>query len=203
MNLALHSTRRLRRSGFTLTELMITMAVSTMVVGGVILSHITGLKMYEVVKTKLGATDDTRMAVSLLINEVRTGKSIRVGNATSALTSAFTGAADGSLQQGNAVQIFPTAASTPCIQYYLNTNTAKLFRSLNGASPRIIAENVTNRVVFSSEDYLGNTLTQNQDNRVLAMTLNFYQLPFTSVRTRTNEMVETYKSQTKIARRVL
>ncbi len=201
MKLTRYPVRKLR--GFTLTELMVTIAVSSMVVGGVILSHITGLKMYEIAKAKLGITDDTRLAVSLLVNEVRTGKTIRVGRATNFTTLSFTPATDGSLQEGNAVQIYPTSGSTPCIQYYLNTNTAKLFRSLNGTNPRLIAENVTNAVVFTSEDYLGNVLTQNQDNRVLAVTLNFYQLPFNSTRGGTNQVAEGYTAQTKIARRVL
>ncbi len=202
MKLASHGTRRLFRSAFTLPEMMVTIAISTIVVGGVLFSHITGLKMYEIVKSKMGATDDTRRAVGLLVNELRTGKVVKVGNASSSANSSFTEAADGSSQQGNAIQIYPLTNLTKCIQYYLDTNQAKLFRSLNGTSVQVIARNVTNSVVFRSEDFVGNVLTDNQDNRVIAMSLNFYQLQsFGNIGT--NKNADYYQLQIKIARRVL
>jgi len=90
---------------FTLVELMVTMALFTVVIGGVIYSHITGLKMYELTKAKLGANDQTRTALGLLVGEVRSAHTLEIGNVSGAT---FTQVADGSPQEGAALQIYPT-----------------------------------------------------------------------------------------------
>lgn len=191
---------RFSQEAFTLPEIMVTMAVSILVIGGVLFSHITGLRMYELVKAKLGASDDTRESVSLLIDEIRSGKIIKVGNANSAGT--FTEAADGTLQIGNALQIFPTTSPTAFIQYYLDAKTATLVR-LKGNSSKVVASYVTNNIIFTSEDYKGSPLYESQRNRVIDVTLKFYQLQYPSTKIGSNQFYDSYQLKTKITRRIL
>ncbi len=188
-----------RQNAFTLPEVMVTVVTSIIVVGGVMFSHITGLKMYELVKAKMGASDDTRDAISHLTDEIRTSKVVQIGKASN-LTN-FVQVADDTLQSGNAIRIFPTSNSTPFIQYYVNTNSQQFIRSFNATKPRTVANYVTNAIAFSSEDFAGNVLSDNEDSSVISVTLNFYQLQYASARAGSTSLADTYRLQTKIARR--
>ena len=198
-----HIGRRVRTGAdaFTLVELMVTMALFIVVIGGVIFSHITGLKMYEITKAKLGANDQTRTALGLLMSEVRSAKTIDIGVLSGAT---FTEIADGSPQQGTALQILPTTSTNTYIRYYLDTSDKKLKRTTSSVStPDIIAENITNTVVFTSEDYAGTVLTQSQNNRVLGVTLQFYQIQYPIVRIGAGQYYDFYQLKTRITRRAL
>src|ERR1051325_11375668 len=103
--------RRLRRvhrkalDGFTLSELMVTMGVTLLVLAGVFTSHMFGLRMFELTKAKLGASDEARAAISKRIDEVRGAKILRIGQGNLA---SFTEVAVNSAQSGSAIQIHPT-----------------------------------------------------------------------------------------------
>lgn len=186
---------------FTLVELMVTMALFTVVIGGVIYSHITGLKMYELTKAKLGANDQTRTALGLLIGEVRSANALEIGNVSG---STFTPVPDGQAQQGAALQVYPTTDTNVYILYYLDASDAKLKRILSGSSATdIVAENITNTVVFRSEDYAGTVLTENQNNRVIGVTLQFYQIQYPIVAIGDGQHYEFYQLNTRITRRAL
>lgn len=186
---------------FTLVELMVTMALFTVVIGGVIYSHITGLKMYELTKAKLGANDQTRTALGLLVGEVRSAHTLEIGHVSG---STFTQVADGSPQEGAALQIYPTTDTNVYILYYLDASDAKLKRMLSGSSAKdIVAENITNTVVFRAEDYAGTVLTENQNNRVIGVTLQFYQIQYPIVAIGEGQHYEFYQLNTRITRREL
>src|SRR3954466_15675065 len=86
---------------FTLTEMMIASTLATVLIAGVIMGHLVGVRMFQYTRTKLGGNDDARQAVSRLIEEVRTAKLVRVGNGDA---SGFTECAVNTPQQGNAIQ---------------------------------------------------------------------------------------------------
>ena len=44
-----------------------------------------------------------------------------------------------------------------------------------GTNTVILADSVTNTMVFTAQDFSGNVLTNNQNNRVIHLTLEFYQ----------------------------
>ncbi|MBI3192469.1 MAG: prepilin-type N-terminal cleavage/methylation domain-containing protein [Pedosphaera parvula] len=189
------------RRGFTLVELMVSMALFTMVIGGVVYGHITGLTMYELTKAKLGANDETRTALGLLSSEIRAAKSVAIGNVSN-LT--FTAIADGDPQQGPALRIRQTTNASSHITYFLDTSDNALKRfTESSTTPVLIAANITNAVIFSSEDYAGNVLSANSNNRVIGVTLQFYQIQYPVVRIGDGELFDFYQLRTRITRRAL
>ena len=59
---------------------MVTMAILMVVLAGVLTSHLFGLRMFEITKAKLGASDQARVAIQRLIGEIRSAKTVRIGN---------------------------------------------------------------------------------------------------------------------------
>jgi len=147
------------------------------------------------------ATGDARISVGLILNEIRGAKTIQVGQGS--LTS-FTQVTNGALQQGNALQIYPTTNTANFIVYFLNASD-QTFRRTGGASgpTMILARSVTNTVVFSAQDCLGNVLTNNQNNRVIQMELDFYQWEFPVAQVRQGAYYDHYRLQTRITRRTI
>ena len=75
MNLQIANAVKGRGSkGFTLTEMMVAATLLSVVVVGVVSAHITGMKMVQITKSKLGASDEARKAISMLTDEVRAAK---------------------------------------------------------------------------------------------------------------------------------
>ena len=100
-----YQAQRSRQDAFTLAEVQVAMAVIMLVIGGVISSHIFGLKLNEATRAKLSASDAARTAINKLVNDVRSAKTIEVGSGTFA---AFTPVSNGQPQQGAALRIYPT-----------------------------------------------------------------------------------------------
>ena len=69
-----------RRRALTLVELQISLAIFVIVLFGTVLSQLYGLRMYEIVKPKLGASDEARAAISKLIDEIRSASLIKIGD---------------------------------------------------------------------------------------------------------------------------
>jgi hypothetical protein len=188
-------------AAFTLPEFMVTMVIFIFVIGGVIASHIYGLKMFQLARSKLGASDEARRAVGMLTEEIRTAKTIKIG--TGGLGS-FVGIATGSAQRGNAIQIYPTSATNAFIRYFWDGSDRRLKRTTNGLNyASVVANAVSNTVVFAAEDHLGNTLTNNQNNRVIGLTLQFYQLQYPAVAIGSGGLYDFYQLRTRITRRSL
>ena len=59
----------------------------------------------------------------------------------------------------------------------------------------VLAEFITNAVVFSAQDHLGNLLTNNQKNHVIHLNLEFYQAK------RALQIAQYYKLETSVTRR--
>ena len=192
--------RRVARA-FTLTELLITVSLMMMVMGAILMSHLFGLRFFEITKAKLVASDDARQTLTRLVAEVRGAKTILVGNGS--LTS-FTPAADGSLQQGSAIQIFSSTNTNSFIRYFWTASEGKLKRTTNGVSgTELLASSVTNSLIFTSEDHLGNVLTDSQNNRVIGVTLRFRQLMYPIVNIGPGNYYDFYQLRTRITRRTL
>jgi Tfp pilus assembly protein FimT len=185
---------------FTLTEMMITSSLATMVFAGMIMAHMVGWRMFQYSKSKLGGTDDARSAMSRLVEDIRTSKSVKIGTGT---VSVFVERPVNAAQQGNAIQIYPTTSTNNYIRYFLNSDST-LCRTTNGSSAKLVMANfITNQVVFTSENYQGVVLTNNENNRVIGLTMQFYQIQYPIIKIGSNEFYDFYQLRTKVTRRTL
>jgi len=194
-------TRNSGRSAFTLVEIQVSMAIIMLVIGGVISSHVFGLKLNEATRAKLSASDAARNAIGKLVGDIRSAKIVEVGNGSFA---AFVAVTNGLPQQGSAVKVYQTTNTSSYIVYYLDPADSKLKRAATGATtPRIIAEYLTNSIVFSSENFSGTVLTDNQNNRVIGVNMHFYQIQYPISTIGQGGYFDYYQVRTKITRRTL
>jgi hypothetical protein len=205
MNLSTVSNRfRERRSSaraFTLAELQVSMAVIMLVIGGVISSHVFGLKLNEATRAKVSASDAARNAIGRLVGDVRSAKSIQVGNGTFA---AFTPVADGTTQRGAAIRLYPSTNTNSFVVYFRDSSDSCLKRAETAApTPKKVAEFLTNTVLFSSENFSGTVLTDNENNRVIGVDLQFYQIRYPITSVGPGGYFDYYQVRTKITRRAL
>jgi prepilin-type N-terminal cleavage/methylation domain len=188
-----------RRQGFTLTEVMITMALVLIVLATVLSCHLFGMRLFEVTKAKLGASDEARGAISTLISEIRSAKKLRIGSGTLA---SFAEVIPNQPQVGNAIQIYPTINTNSFIRYFWDSTDQKLKRATNDAAEAyVVAHSISNQIVFTAEDYAGQVLTNNDNNRVIGLSLQFYQLQYPAVSIGPGNHYDYYQLRTKITRR--
>jgi hypothetical protein len=57
--------------------------------------------------------------------------------------------------------------------------------------------------VFAAEDHLGNVLTNSQNNRVIGLRLQFYQIAFPVVAVGPGNYYDFYQLRTRVTRRML
>jgi len=191
------------RKAFTLPEMMITLAIFSLVVIAGLYSHLLGLKMNTFVQTKLQATHKARAALNQTRDEVRSAQTVYVGWGG---PTGFTNVPDGSNQQGNALQIYPTSVTNAYVRYYIDPVKLALNRvevKAGRTNLQTIASDVTNTVAFRVEDYAGNILTNDENSRVICMTFEFYQFEFAVLQPGKRNFYDYYRLQTKVSRRAL
>ena len=187
-----------RLLAYTLPEMLMSMAIFSVAILGVSVSHVFGIRLVELSKAKLGASDEARRAIDHLVEDVREGSWVDVGNGS--LTN-FVPAGLNSLHQGTAIQIYPNYNITNIyVRYYWDTMDRKLKRTTNGSlATAIVVTAISNQVVFSLQDHLGNVLMNNRANSVMAMTLEFYQLVDPTIKIGPGGLFDYYRLQTKTA----
>ena len=173
--------RRLR-SGLTLVEMMVTMSIFFMLMAALITVQFFGMRQDQLIESKLGASDQSRKAFDVMTLEIRKAKVFRVGNGT---LSTFTPKANGTAQQGTAIQLSFTTDTNSYVRYYFETNNARLCRLQSGvAGFKVIAQDLTNQMDFRALDYTGTNLVYDITYKyVIAVALHFrqYQYPLTQV----------------------
>jgi prepilin-type N-terminal cleavage/methylation domain-containing protein len=190
-----------RQSAFSLAELMTAMAVFSLVVVAIVYSHVFGLTMFNITATKLSASAGARAALNHVRDDIRSAKLLYVGNGNN---TGFTNVSGNNLRQGNALEIYPTKATNVFIRYYLDPVAERLMRVSNvSTQATVVAPYVTNFIAFNAEDYAGNTLTNDQNNRVIRMTLDFYQWEFPVARVGNGSYYDSYQLQTRVTRRTI
>ncbi|MBC8003015.1 MAG: prepilin-type N-terminal cleavage/methylation domain-containing protein [Opitutaceae bacterium] len=200
-----HSCPRGPGRAYTLTEIMVAMAIFSMVIIAVIYANMFGLRLYMLVQSKLSSTEDARRVVNDVRDKIQSAKIVEVGvgNATT-----FTPAPLGSNQQGNALQIYPTTNTASSSRFFYNPATRSL-QSLSSATPLVIkteAQSLTNRdfqFIFFAEDEFGNVMTNSRNNRVIRFVLEFYQLQYPTVSIGPGQLYDYYRLQTRVTPRVL
>jgi prepilin-type N-terminal cleavage/methylation domain-containing protein len=171
-----------RQQALTLVEMMTTMAIFGLVMAGLISAHIFGLQENELVLSKLGAGESSRRGFDLLARDVRAAKIWQIGNIAG--TTNFVPIANGTAQQGTALQLCLSTATNQYIRYYFDTNKFKLFRiHSNVSGSNTIAQYLTNNMFFRAETYSGATQTDLSHKGVIHVMLQFsqYQYPMVLV----------------------
>jgi prepilin-type N-terminal cleavage/methylation domain-containing protein len=167
-----------RAAAFTLPEMMIAMAVFLILMTGVVAANIFGLKMFQITTTKLAATAGVRKAMGTMTDEIRVCKNTLVGNVSNGV---FVAHINGEAQSGGGIIIYPTTNTNTYTLYFVNPADLSLRRTVVrgvGASntvTTVLASQITNSVVFSAQDYLGNILTSDQNNRVIHVRLDVFR----------------------------
>jgi type II secretory pathway pseudopilin PulG len=183
--------RRRNVRGFTLAEMVITVGVFLFVFTGVLVAvQLFGLRIYTLAATKLVATAGGRQALNQIRDQIRGGKTVFVGNCSSAASSSFQFISTNAPQQGNALIIYPTTNLTWYTVYYLDFNTNfsipytnrliqfNVSNTTTTTFTKTLAKYVTNQIVFDARDWQ-NRIVSNEaclDNRLLIeVTMQFSQ----------------------------
>jgi prepilin-type N-terminal cleavage/methylation domain-containing protein len=182
--------------GFTLPEILIAMTVFLFVVGGIISANLFGLRMFQITETKLNVTQWSRETIEKITGEIHACNSLAILTVDTNGNSA--GLLDGEPQQGNALQIYPTANTNNYIIYFVNSADQTFRRTTDQTGTAVIlADSVTNTLPFSARDFSGNMLTNSQNNQVIHLTLEFHQPA------RFMQGADYYKLETSMTRRAL
>lgn len=184
-----------KTNGFTLPELLVAITVFILLIGGIVFAHLFGLSMFRITEVKLNATADARKLIGTLANEIRTCKSAEVGNIKN---GEFVALLDGETQKGSGLLIYPGTNKANFIIYFVNPSDESFRRTTSKpGSATVLAESVTNALAFSAQDFSGKVLTNNQNNRVIHLNLEFYQAA------RHMQLADYYKLETSVTRRSL
>jgi len=172
---------------------MVALTVMTLLVVGLVSTNILGLIIYQSSENTLTASDSARIAFGKMTDEIRNAQSVLVGNLTDGV---FTGLTAGETLTGGALMIYPTTNTTSYVVYFVNAADQSFRRTTSvTATTQILAESVTNLMVFTAQDYLGNVLTNSQNNQVIHACLEINDPPGTA------PTAESYKLETSATRR--
>lgn len=173
---------------FTLAEMMVALTIFTVVMLGMVGVQMFGMRYDELVNSKLGASDKSRMGFDKLASDIRGAMVWKIGTGS---TNNFTQCTTNTSQVGNSLQISYTSYTNPTsydVRYWFDTNNAWLCRMVSGSTqPSIIASSLTNTtsssMTFRAEDYQGNLATDWLFKYVIVTTMEFaqYQYPLTKV----------------------
>ncbi|HTX22786.1 MAG TPA: prepilin-type N-terminal cleavage/methylation domain-containing protein [Candidatus Aquilonibacter sp.] len=163
-------------SGFTLPEILIALTIFMLMLAGIITANLFGLQMFQLNENKLNATEWSRNTFGKITDEIRACSAVSVGNMTT--NGVFVGLLDGEAQEGTAIEIQPNTNSTSLIYYFLDSSDETFRRTEllpSGSNTIILADSVTNTTVFTAQDFSGNVLTNDLNDQVIHLTLEFYQ----------------------------
>ena len=178
---------------FTLPEMMVAVLIFAMLMLATIGVWLFCLRWDELVCSKLGASEKSRMSFDQLTDDIRAAKWWRIGTGTNG--ASFVACTNTMNQVGTALKLCDSGDtnSTAYIIYYfntnqLNTNFCWLCRITNGVST-ILAQNLTNTgltpysMSFSAQHYDGTLAQDIQFKYAIVTTMEFaqYQYPLTRV----------------------
>ena len=195
-----------KAAGFTLVEIILAAGIFAILATWMVSSQIYGMRVSALTATKLVATAGARQVISNLRDQIREANAIYIGNCSGDWAT-YADITNG-IQQGNAVEIYPTTNTTYYLICYLDTssptNRLMLYNSDTGTT-NDLCDYITNSLPFDAEDLYGNILTNNLDNRVIGITMQFSQWVFPIARIRGTNFNEFnfYQLRTKATRRAI
>ena len=189
--------RKQSRFGFTLVEVQMAIAFLILIIAVAGSIHFFGLRMFQATRMTLEATDDARNFIGSVRDEIRSCTIVQVGKGD---FNTFAEIPDDTKQIGNALQIFPGTNLTKYTVYYHDyDNTLKRWDTTS-KKLTTICDNVTNDMVFAAQDFKGTMLTNNENNRVIEITLKFLQEGYKGAAQK-GGLHDYYQAQTKVTRR--
>ena len=188
----------------TLVEMMTTMGVFSLVLLALLYGQIFGLRQDELVESKLGASDQARREFGLIMRDIRTAQNVFVGNYSA---GAFTAVANGSLQQGNAIQIYLNSANPNNIVYYFSQSSSNSSYSLTrlhttDSSTTVLSTDLTNYYggspTFTGESFQGTPNYSQDYKQVIHFTLGFIQYQYPLTKIGANYLYDFYKMEFRV-----
>jgi prepilin-type N-terminal cleavage/methylation domain-containing protein len=193
---------------FTLTEIMVAMAIFAFIVAALCAVQLFAMRVYTLGSTKLSATTGARQSLNDLRELIRSSKVVYVGTYSNG--GGFTRIPTGSLQKGNALEFATTnTATTNYLVYYLDnwdpTNTLYCISNNLTGTLQEQARYVTNYYCFYGENYQGSNTTDYENNTVIHVVLQFYrwEYPLGFVGTNAINAYDFYTIQTRVMRRAI
>lgn len=199
----------------TLVELMVTLAIFTLMMAAFITVHMYGLRQDELVNSELGANDAARINFQMLLDEIRSCKDAQIGTGTYSNFKAITNGP----QQGPALQLTTSTNTSINIYYWFDTNAWALWRASVASNGTLLQSNIvaryltnqvfqsqTNAMTFKAMDYTGTTnLTINPTNYnfnyTIMVFLQFAQFQYPLTPVGSNYLVNYYQLTYSATRR--
>ena len=188
--------RRFRNRAFTIPELMTGTAIFLMVSGGVLVGHLFGLRLLEVNGPKSGTDQESNRALGVLVADIRSAKLLLIGNGTAA---SFSSVNRNTTQAGNAIQLYPSTDTNVFIRYFWDAGDLK--RTSSGGPATSVAHSISNSLVFTAVDSVGNVLTNFQNNSLVGVNLQFDDSADPTKKKK--DYSEPYQFRTRVMRRAL
>jgi len=218
------------RSGgaaYTLAEMLIVMGLFSLLTIAMVATQLFGLRVYTLAATKLSATAGCRKALNTVRDQIRSAKEVDIGNCNNFGPASFTNIGLSALQVGNAIRLSTNNtltngtymliyqdATLPTTNYLKQCMVTVTGTTTNYGVTNILATYITNWDIFTAEDYLAHTLTNEdqEDNTLQAIPnrlvvyvkLQFYQWEYPVAFVGTNQganMYDFYQLRTKVTRR--
>jgi hypothetical protein len=159
--------------GFSLPEMLIAGTLFTLLLGGIVTANLFGMRMFQITGNQLQTEDGARKALGFMADDIRQCKNLWLGNVTN---GTFVAVLDGETQAGNAALLQPSSNPTNLVVYFLDSSDQSFRRMFtSGSASTVLANAVTNTIIFGARDFSGNLLTNSQNNRVIHARLDFFQ----------------------------
>jgi prepilin-type N-terminal cleavage/methylation domain-containing protein len=193
---------RARSTAFTLPEMMIVLAVFSLMVAAMVSLQLFASRIYLLAGTKISATSEGRRTLDAMRDKIRAANVVMVGTY---VTNQFMQVSNGYQQVGNALALqYTNAGSTNYLVFFRHpTDPRNVLCSVSNGPPVILAKYVTNYFCFQAEDYQGNILTNYQNNPVIRINLQFsqWEYPIAVIGSNSVNAYDFYQLRTRIARR--
>jgi prepilin-type N-terminal cleavage/methylation domain-containing protein len=162
------------KDAFTLPEMMISLTLFLLLILGIVGANIFGLTWFQITQTKLMASDWARKSVGGMSDEIRNCSSTLIGNVSNGV---FVATVAGEPLAGTSLMIYPSNnnSSTYIVYFYNAADQSFRRTSMPSGTTTIVAQSVTNNLIFQMENCMGNVLSNSQNNYVIYCTLEFYQ----------------------------
>jgi prepilin-type N-terminal cleavage/methylation domain-containing protein len=207
--LSVHKPRAAGVQAFTLPEMMVSVLIFSMLILATIGVWLFCLRWDQLVCSKLGASEKSRMSFDILTADIRAAKKWRIGNGS---RTTWTELPNQTSLMGNAVQVYADANLTNCFTRYWYDSSASNNWKLNritctngamSATYQIIAQYLTNvtgnGMKFRAEKYDGTQLEDLQYKYVIATTMEFCQFQYPMTRVGPGYYYNYYAIQFKLA----